>query len=601
MKKRANNRKTDPAQLSRIGDLVQRIISQCVLVRGDPQEVLNACTDLRHYIDPPLSGLRITALQPLFPLLQKQSGTIALHLFDLLSAAAKSVRDPIPLFIGLLLARDSKLVNDTFVLILQMAADKRIEIDRRLLLFIAGRINSGYQKFAEAPALEMISKILHLYLSPVAAEKHDLLKKVLCDSRQVDLHALAARLLDHQHVHPDLQISEALLGKKTAAFLFPYLSYTNATFPDLLLIRAHLFSKSEWLGDLIQGEKKIGKNLMRQLIAKIGWKNLNRRFILSSLSYLTFAQAPPLVLHRCEARLFNGGAKTTGISDFYFVVSQGSTAPSPAESKSGADPVNRFRAYNVNHSELLTCFLDVHPLTSRRVIFILKRMKKIVADFVYLFKEFDDECQVLPALFENLREKIIRELKKSRLSPQLSADLTRLVQAFEDPHTLGEVRTMHGLKRYLHQKGLSLGFKLVAAADAPNQSVSLAMLSFSNFGSVEHPHSLKVRRATEIIRQHFPDLNVDGEMQLATARDVGLRATYFPFTSLENDANVLIFPDLQSGNLAMHALQYMAEALPIGPVLMGTRLPAHLIQYGATVEEVVNLTTVGAVEAMVTI
>ncbi len=125
----------------------------------------------------------------------------------------------------------------------------------------------------------------------------------------------------------------------------------------------------------------------------------------------------------------------------------------------------------------------------------------------------------------------------------------------------------------------------------------VAMLSFSNFGSVDHPYAAKVRQATKIVKERFPDLIIDGEMQLATARDNSLRMDYFPFTNLEKDANVLIFPDLQSGNLTMHSLQYMAEAIPIGPILMGTRLPAHLIQYGATVEEVVNLTTVGVVEA----
>ncbi len=125
----------------------------------------------------------------------------------------------------------------------------------------------------------------------------------------------------------------------------------------------------------------------------------------------------------------------------------------------------------------------------------------------------------------------------------------------------------------------------------------VAMLSFSNFGSVDHPLSRKVRQATEIARQRAPDLVIDGEMQLTTARDGALRQEYFPFCKLDRDANVLIFPDLQSGNMTMHALQHMAEAIPIGPVLMGTRLPAHLVQYGATVEEVVNLATVGVVEA----
>jgi len=124
----------------------------------------------------------------------------------------------------------------------------------------------------------------------------------------------------------------------------------------------------------------------------------------------------------------------------------------------------------------------------------------------------------------------------------------------------------------------------------------VAMLSFSNFGSSEHACVAKVQRATEIVKARAPGLVVDGEMQLAIARDRKLRHGYFPFCDLDDDANVLVFPDLHAGHLAMQSLNYMAEALPIGPVLMGTRLPVHLLQYGATVEEVVNLTTVGVVE-----
>ena len=125
----------------------------------------------------------------------------------------------------------------------------------------------------------------------------------------------------------------------------------------------------------------------------------------------------------------------------------------------------------------------------------------------------------------------------------------------------------------------------------------VAMLSFSNFGSVEHPFTRKVRRATEIVKQRSPDLTVDGEMQLETALSSGIREQYFPFSELKENANVLIFPDLQSGNLAMHLLHGMGEAVVVGPVLMGTRLPAHLVQYTSTVEDLVNLTTTGIVLA----
>ncbi len=125
----------------------------------------------------------------------------------------------------------------------------------------------------------------------------------------------------------------------------------------------------------------------------------------------------------------------------------------------------------------------------------------------------------------------------------------------------------------------------------------VAMLSFSNFGSVDHPHARKVRSAVAQVKERAPDLTVDGEMQLATALDAQIRREYFPFSNLKRDANVLVFPDLQSGNLALHLLQKMGDAVLVGPVLMGTRLPVHLLQFGSSVEDVVNLTAMGAVQA----
>jgi malate dehydrogenase (oxaloacetate-decarboxylating)(NADP+) len=132
-----------------------------------------------------------------------------------------------------------------------------------------------------------------------------------------------------------------------------------------------------------------------------------------------------------------------------------------------------------------------------------------------------------------------------------------------------------------------------AAGIEPN----VAMLSFSNFGSVEHPFTRKVRLATEIVKARAPGMVIDGEMQLATALSAETRAQQFPFTDLTKDANVLIFPDLQSGNLAMQLLERAGEAVSVGPVLMGTARPAQLIQYGSSVAELVNLVVAGIVQA----
>jgi malate dehydrogenase (oxaloacetate-decarboxylating)(NADP+) len=123
-----------------------------------------------------------------------------------------------------------------------------------------------------------------------------------------------------------------------------------------------------------------------------------------------------------------------------------------------------------------------------------------------------------------------------------------------------------------------------------------AMLSFSNFGSVDHPFARKVREATRIARERNPGLVIDGEVQLETALDGEIRRRYFPFSDLAQDANVLVFPDLQSGNLALHLLQKLGGGVAVGPVLLGTRRPVHVIQYGSPVEDVVNLAAIGALQ-----
>jgi malate dehydrogenase (oxaloacetate-decarboxylating)(NADP+) len=85
-------------------------------------------------------------------------------------------------------------------------------------------------------------------------------------------------------------------------------------------------------------------------------------------------------------------------------------------------------------------------------------------------------------------------------------------------------------------------------------------------------------------------------MQLATALNTSIRSEHVPFSNLVEEANVLIFPDLQSGNHALQLLENGGRAVPVGAILMGTRFPVHLRQYGATGEEVVSLAPIGIVE-----
>lgn len=124
-----------------------------------------------------------------------------------------------------------------------------------------------------------------------------------------------------------------------------------------------------------------------------------------------------------------------------------------------------------------------------------------------------------------------------------------------------------------------------------------ALLSFSNFGSSRHPLADKVRRAAELVKEAEPELIVDGEMQADTALDAGLMARFFSFSKLQEEANVLVFPNLEAANIAYKLLQKLAGAQTIGPVLMGLNRPVSVLQKGADVSEVVQMAVVAAVDA----
>ena len=124
----------------------------------------------------------------------------------------------------------------------------------------------------------------------------------------------------------------------------------------------------------------------------------------------------------------------------------------------------------------------------------------------------------------------------------------------------------------------------------------VAMLSFSNFGSTQHPLTEKVRRATELVKQRNPKLMVDGEMMADTAVVPELLAEY-PFSTLRQRANVLVFPSLEAGNVAYKLMLRIGSAEALGPVLMGLSKPVHVLQRGSTVEEIVDVAALAVVDA----
>src|SRR3989449_3475649 len=117
----------------------------------------------------------------------------------------------------------------------------------------------------------------------------------------------------------------------------------------------------------------------------------------------------------------------------------------------------------------------------------------------------------------------------------------------------------------------------------------VAMLSFSNFGSVKHPAAAKVQQAVALLHERDPELQVDGEMQADTAVVERILTRVYPFAKLRGPANVLIFPDLNAANIAYKLLARLGDAQAIGPILVGMGRPVHALQRLSEVPDIVNM------------
>ncbi len=126
----------------------------------------------------------------------------------------------------------------------------------------------------------------------------------------------------------------------------------------------------------------------------------------------------------------------------------------------------------------------------------------------------------------------------------------------------------------------------------------IALLSYSNFGSVTGDIPDKTRKAVEMLHKNFPGMIVDGEMQANVALNNTLLKDHFPFSELvDKNVNTLIFPNLAEGNIAYKMMQEIGGAEAIGPILLGTKKPVHILQLGSSVREIVNMVTIAVVDA----
>lgn len=144
-----------------------------------------------------------------------------------------------------------------------------------------------------------------------------------------------------------------------------------------------------------------------------------------------------------------------------------------------------------------------------------------------------------------------------------------------------------------------LAMVAIQAADRVAQDFGLtphiAIVSFSNFGSVVHASPLRAKRAVEIVKHLRPDLNIDGEMQVDVALDENKRHDHFPFCELKNNANILIFSSLEAANVSYKLLENLAPCEAIGPILLGINGAANVCQLHASATNIVHMAAITAV------
>jgi len=455
---------------------LEEIESEFEVIIGRPDRVAAACVRLRDELGRQSPDLRLDILTRLLPFLRGHSGAIVTPVFAVLEEAAESCLSPLTLIEGMLAARDPALQQRALALAEGLVAAGIITAGTRLALCLAERIEPEESRLREPASLAKIAAILR-HPSRTSPDAADPLLSMYLGDQDARLRRLAAHLLDLDGRPPAAEITLQLLGPEHYLFLRRYIEYTRASHLDLFQLVLDLPMLPLFVTSVRQAEAICGEALLKEAIAEFGWTRLNLGIHAKAYVALSMGNAFTLMLSPSESALLASQGETQRSPAVYLFVAHGGLSASRSDARSSDDPVTRFRACNLAHATVLADILDVAPLTHGKVERILATMDQLVDDFVTLFRSYSEECSILPGIYRDLRERILSELQQEAAGPQLSAELTRLVQMFEDPRSLGGVRTLHGLKRYLHQQGLRLGMRLVAAGHGTNRTVDLLVAS----------------------------------------------------------------------------------------------------------------------------
>ena len=471
-----------------IEDALAIIESNLVVVSGNPGRVEEACLTLRRTLPlcpaPRAVGL---CLQRLVPLLKAKLGPLARILFLFLEQQSLEADDPRPLVHGLLETRDPGLRVRAVELLLNLAEGDRLTPDIHLVISLAHLIEEGEGALHEPATLSRIGNLLqHLPPAEVPHCVQDPVEALFLAGSPPLLRWLAARVLDQEGEPVPSARCERLLGKEACSFLSPYLAYTRATHRDLVDLTPTPDAPPPAVGSMAHAEELLGRQLLETVIGQLGWSRLAWGLSVERLIGLSIGGSFPFVLAPPEAELLESCGPSQRLWERYLIITHGGT-PKGGDLDGSEVMIQRFRRYNLVHAEALEEILEIAPLTPHKVRRVLDRMTVIVDDFIALFSEHTDEAARLPALYNKIQTTILESIEGMDDDSPLSAEATRLVNMFEDPRSLDEIRTMHGLKRYLHQQGLRYAFRLFRSSRTTNRTVDLILTDSQHVLHIARP------------------------------------------------------------------------------------------------------------------
>jgi hypothetical protein len=317
-----------------------------------------------------------------------------------------------------------------------------------------------------------------------SASGSDILLDMYLNDTEIRNRFFAARLLDSSGIPADVATIEYLTGTEHLNLLNPFFAYTRISYTDLLYLLYYPDKPPLVIESIKNCVSVCGEDLTRKVIAEAGWKNVNYGISVKHYLGISFKGSLPLFASESEARLFVNSAGAEIVSGYFLFTAHGGLPAETSKSNDHSEPIALFRSYNLAHANLLNDILDVAPLSRKKIKSLIGQLDNIVKDFVVLFHQYTEECTLIPDVYNKLKKRILDDLSLNSAADQISADTTRLVQMFEDPRNIMEVHTLHGLKRYLHQKGLQLGFKLVGQSRSANRSITLILASETKVLSV---------------------------------------------------------------------------------------------------------------------